>query len=59
MGRDPGEPLYLRRHRIRAGEQTITVTAARELARAGIDPYAKIIQRQPDDNPVGVERLPR
>jgi hypothetical protein len=34
-----GAPLYLRKHRIRAGRQTITVTVPRQPDRAGIDPY--------------------
>ncbi|MBA2243758.1 MAG: hypothetical protein H0W11_02310 [Gemmatimonadetes bacterium] len=34
-----GRPLYLQKHRIRSGGQTITVTVPRKPARAGIDPY--------------------
>ena len=49
-GDGPGEPLYLERHRIRSGKQTITVTVPREPARAGIDPYCKLIQRDTADN---------
>ena len=33
-----GAPLYLKRHRIRSGKQTIRITVPREPARAGIDP---------------------
>ena len=37
---DPlNEPLYVRRHRIRSGAQTITVTVPRMPVLAGIDPY--------------------
>ena len=50
-----GEPLYLERHRIRRGEQTIRVTVPREPARAGIDPYRRLIDKQRDDNVIGVE----
>ncbi|WP_138995314.1 hypothetical protein, partial [Larkinella sp. C7] len=32
------EPLYLRKHRIHSGRQTIIVTVPRRPARAGIDP---------------------
>ena len=39
QGADFGETLYLRMHRIRSGEQTITVTVPTKPARAGIDPY--------------------
>jgi ABC-type transport system involved in multi-copper enzyme maturation permease subunit len=34
-----GRPLYVRKHRIRSGTQTITVMVSGEPARAGIDPY--------------------
>ncbi|MBW3553516.1 MAG: hypothetical protein KY466_08400 [Gemmatimonadetes bacterium] len=51
----PGEPLYLQRHRIRSGEQTIRVTVPRQPARAGIDPRRKLIDRQRDDNVKKVE----
>lgn len=68
-----GAPLYLQRHRIRSGEQTIRITVPRsahaegstavspqlreggEPARAGIDPWGKLIDRQRDDNVVEVE----
>jgi len=49
-GLSPGEPLYLRQHRIRAGKQAIVVTVPRQPARAGIDPYRKLIERERDDN---------
>jgi ABC-2 type transport system permease protein len=49
-----GEPLYLQRHRIRSGVQTITVTVPRAPARAGVDPYNKMIDRRRDDNVVDV-----
>jgi hypothetical protein len=50
-----GEPLYLQRHRIRSGKQTIRITVPREPARASIDPYHKVIDRQRHDNVVEVE----
>jgi ABC-2 type transport system permease protein len=49
-GKAPGDSLYVRQHRIRAGEQTIVVTVPRQPARAGIDPYRKLIERERDDN---------
>ncbi|HJR53931.1 MAG TPA: M1 family aminopeptidase, partial [Gemmatimonadota bacterium] len=52
-----GEPLHLERHRIRRGEQTIRITVPREPTRAGIDPYRKLIDRQRDDNVIGVEGI--
>jgi ABC-2 type transport system permease protein len=53
-GEAGGAPLYLRRHRIRSGRQTITVTVPRRPARAGIDPLNKLIQREAGDNVVDV-----
>jgi hypothetical protein len=49
-GRSPGDSLYVRRHRIRSGKQTVVVTVPRQPARAGIDPYRKLIERERDDN---------
>jgi hypothetical protein len=46
----PGEPLYLKQHRVRAGKQTIVVTVPRRPARAGVDPHRKLIERERDDN---------
>jgi hypothetical protein len=45
-----GAPLYLQRHRIHSGKQTITITVPREPVRAGIDPYNKLIDRERGDN---------
>jgi hypothetical protein len=50
-----GEPIYLNRHRIKSGEQTIVITVPREPARAGIDPWRKLFDRARDDNVVAVE----
>jgi hypothetical protein len=49
-GEDLGEPLYLQRHRIRSGGQTIRITVAWPPARAGIDPYRKLIDRDRENN---------
>ena len=54
FGAAPGDPLYLRRHRIRSGRQSITVAVPQAPDRAGIDPFGKLIQRKRDDNVVGV-----
>ena len=54
-GDGPGEPLYLTRHRIRSGKQTIRITVPREPSRAGIDPYRKLIDREREDNVVAVK----
>ena len=58
QGGSLGEPLYLMRHRIRSGEQTIRITVPREPARAGIDPWRKLIDRDREDNLVGVKATP-
>jgi len=52
---DDGEPLYLERHRLDGSTSEITVTVEAEPARAGIDPYHKLIDRHPDDNEINVE----
>jgi hypothetical protein len=49
-----GQPLYFKQHRVRSGKQTITVIVPRRPARAGVDPDRKLIERQRDDNVVGV-----
>ena len=48
--KSPGDSLYVRQHRIRSGKQTIVITVPRQPARAGIDPYRKLIERERDDN---------
>lgn len=53
-GTEFGEILYLGMHRIRSGEQTVTVTVQKEPADAGIDPYHLLIDLEPFDN---VERV--
>ncbi len=45
-----GEPLYMQKHRIRSGEQTITVTVPRKPIQAGIDPNRLLIDLQMGDN---------
>jgi hypothetical protein len=52
----PPEPLYLQKHRLESGEQTITVTVDEEPGRAGIDPYAKLIDRDMEDNVMRVSQ---
>jgi ABC-2 type transport system permease protein len=58
-----GQPLYLEQHRIRSsGKQTISITVLSpklreggEPARAGIDPWHKLIDREREDNVVEVK----
>ncbi len=55
QGADFGETLYLQMHRIRSGEQTITVTVPREPSDAGVDPYHLLIELERFDNVEEVE----
>ena len=57
QGGELSEPLYVQMHRIRSGEQTITVTVPRQPVLAGIDPYHLLDweERADDDNIEGVE----
>ena len=50
QGAEFGEQLYLRMHRIRSGEQTITVTVPREPSDAGVDPYHLLLEEERLDN---------
>ena len=45
-----GVPMYLRMHRVRSGEQRITVTVPKEPGRAGVDPRNLLIDVKTDDN---------
>ena len=47
---DLPEPLIMEKRLIRSGEQTFTFTVAERPARVGVDPYNKMIDRNPDDN---------
>ncbi len=53
-GKSDSEPLYLRQHRVRSGKQTIEITVPKLPTSAGIDPNAKFIQRERDDNIVEI-----
>jgi len=55
QGSEYGERLYLRSHRIRSGQQTITLTVPRKPAEAGIDPYLLLIDLERFDNVEAVE----
>ena len=48
------EPLFLEKRRIDKQKMTFTVIVAKKPARAGIDPYNKLIDRRPKDNTVAV-----
>jgi len=48
------QPLYLEKRRIERNETPITVVVSKMPARAGIDPYNKLIDRRPKDNTAAV-----
>jgi len=54
-GNGRGEPLYLQTHRLRSGEQTITVTVPRKPGRAGIDPSNLLMEMDDDVVEVKIE----
>jgi ABC-2 type transport system permease protein len=45
-----GKPLYLAKHRIAATDTTLLITVDAPPQRVGIDPYNKLIDRNPQDN---------
>lgn len=54
-GRTRVNPLYLKKHKIKPGQTTLTIKVKGEPVKAGIDPYNKLIDRLPDDNTLTVE----
>jgi hypothetical protein len=48
-------PLYLKKHKLTAGDHTITIKVKGKPEKAGIDPYNKLIDRVPEDNRKEVE----
>jgi len=51
-----GDYLYLQKHKIEQERQESTVAVDKLPARAGIDPFIKLIDRNPDDNVVDVKK---
>ena len=49
-----GEPLFLGKRKIEREQTTFVVTVAKRPARAGVDPYNKLIDRRPKDNTAAV-----
>ena len=48
------EPLFLEKRKIENEKTTFTIVVVKKPARAGIDPYNKLIDRRPRDNTVAV-----
>ena len=51
-----GKPLYVQKHSVRSGKQTITVMVSERPARGGIDPY-NLLDWEEGDNIEGIEVL--
>src|SRR5690606_38477918 len=52
-----GRPLYVQKHRIHSGRQTIAVTVGDRPARGGIDPYSLLDWEEGDNiEPIEIER---
>ncbi len=54
-GRTRTNPLYLKKHKLTAGEHKLKIKVKGIPVKAGIDPYNKLIDRIPDDNSIAVE----
>ncbi|MEZ5040119.1 MAG: M1 family aminopeptidase [Saprospiraceae bacterium] len=51
------EPIYLQKHWIKPGENSLEFTIDSKPVKAGIDPYNKLIDRISDDNMIPAEEL--
>jgi ABC-2 type transport system permease protein len=47
-------PIYLARHRVKSGTQTLKIVVSQQPSRAGLDPQRKLIERVREDNVVDV-----
>ncbi|MCB9082154.1 MAG: peptidase M1 [Lewinellaceae bacterium] len=47
-------PVYLQKHWLKPGRQTLTIIVSEKPLKAGIDPFNKLIDRIPDDNVKGI-----
>ena len=54
-GRRQTNPLYIHKHKLQAGEHTITIKVKGKPKTAGVDPYNILIDRIPDDNTGKIE----
>ena len=51
-----GKFLYLQKQKIEKEQNTFTITVDKLPAQAGIDPILKLIDRNPDDNVMKIEK---
>lgn len=49
-GKSQVNPVYLKKYKLTYGERTISVIVKGKPVRVGIDPYSKLIDRNPNDN---------
>lgn len=49
-GRTQTNPLYMSKYKFTAGQHSLQIIVRGKPVRVGIDPYAKLIDRQPNDN---------
>ncbi|MCC6927750.1 MAG: hypothetical protein IT359_02055 [Gemmatimonadaceae bacterium] len=50
-----GKPLYMAKHRLSAGDTTVHVVVREAPRMVGVDPYNKLIDRDPSDNVMSVK----
>jgi len=55
-GRTLTNPLYLKKYKLTAGEHTFTIIVKGKPLNAGIDPYNKLVDRNPNDNIKDIEK---
>jgi hypothetical protein len=51
-----GKPLYMQKHKIEQHETEFTIIVDGVPAKAGIDPWNKLVDRKPDDNVIAVTK---
>jgi ABC-2 type transport system permease protein len=55
----PGKAMYLRRHRLTAARQRLTITVPRKPGHAGVDPRSLLVDLRQRDNFVDLAPPPR
>jgi hypothetical protein len=53
---EKGKPLYLQKQKVTQKESEFTLTVDQKPAKAGIDPWNKLVDRIPDDNTIAVSQ---
>ncbi|EMR01177.1 ABC transporter permease/M1 family aminopeptidase [Cesiribacter andamanensis] len=56
-GKTEQVPLHLKKHKLPSGQQTLTLRVSEKPLRAGIDPYNKLVDRNPGDNTIAIGAL--